>query len=97
MVKCMLFHDGRGIGGVVVVVGMIIWYSRVAVIITKNYIFLCLSICGVGSGGGVNIDCCASSLVQHHNHHHHHHHHRHKKNTTPTTTTFTIVLLQLSL
>ena len=26
LVKCMLFHDGSGIGGVVVVVGMMVWY-----------------------------------------------------------------------
>ena len=37
---------------------MLMAVVRVAVIISKNYLFLCLSICGVGSGGGVNISCC---------------------------------------
>ena len=49
----------------------------VAVVIRSNLIHFIAggSICGVGSGGGLNIGFCGSSFA----HHHYHQHHQHKK------------------
>ena len=49
----------------------------VAVISSKLFnCMFCGSICGVGSGSGVN-SCCGGSSLAHHFHHYHHHHYNH--------------------